>query len=173
MNPGDLGSVWCGVHKDHTIWYAPKLTSVGKYECDRCRQQWATDSHVSQWATTCNLFLARMVVGHPLCNHAFRPGLSSNASECTKCGLECALGSGDPDSYPQPFVPFGGRQLWSPTATSPARTAPPPPTAHPCLPGLSFESVQPKKRLCECGSHVSGAKDYGPGHSQWCPAKER
>jgi hypothetical protein len=32
-------------------------------------------------------------------------------------------------------------------------------------------SVDPKT-ICECGAKKTGARDYAPGHSSWCPVAE-
>lgn len=29
------------------------------------------------------------------------------------------------------------------------------------------------KKECECGARKTGVKDFAPGHSDWCPVKEK
>lgn len=106
--------------------------------------------------------------------HIFMSKLN-NVSECIRCADTW------PDAFPlhclqncQAFVSSAQKTHALPT---PPVAAPAPPMHARAItdeiPMLDFVMPVNKLPTCECGSKKAvGAKDFGPGHSAWCPVRE-
>lgn len=190
MKAGDIGTIWCGTKAGHGLWW---VHTDGLYRCDKC-QAGLTEYEIGLTLTPCQRFVStaktRVCPRHPA--HSFQGTKAYSGVACLDCQLECVTGTGTPDN-PHPFRPITYTPManTSPTATppawsmtgpthsayvTPAKTVSWRPVGQTYATPIDMDTpayIVKTQRLCECGSHVSGAKDYGPGHSSWCPARDK
>lgn len=200
MKAGDIGTVWCGEINDHHIWHVPGVTGPF-YQCAGCTASWPipcpipvgsigySGNHSPLMCSGQAKILLRTMCG--ILRHQFVATSGYNGQRCGACSLEVVDGTGVPDhpcgfsplvwTAPAQPTPSAATPSWSLTGptnsayVTPAKTVSWRPVRQAYATPIDLGTpayIVKTQRLCECGSHVSGAKDYGPGHSSWCPARE-